>query len=126
MREQCGTPAYIAPEILINNGYEGYTVDFWSSGGNIFVKSVVLYAMLSGTVPFKANNMSELHKLILKGSYNPIKDISDHASGLLKGLLELDPKKRLSSEQILNHPWLRINNENGKSKPKSTIIDKIK
>ena len=33
MREQCGTPAYIAPEILRNNGYEGFAVDFWSSGG---------------------------------------------------------------------------------------------
>ena len=53
MSEQCGTPAYIAPEILLDKGYEGFAVDIWSAG-------VVLYAMLYGTVPFKANNMSEL------------------------------------------------------------------
>lgn len=53
MTEQCGTPAYIAPEILRDKGYEGFSVDIWSAG-------VVLYAMLYGTVPFKANNMSEL------------------------------------------------------------------
>lgn len=47
MSEQCGTPAYIAPEILRNNGYYGFQADMWSAG-------VVLFAMLYGTVPFKA------------------------------------------------------------------------
>lgn len=48
--EQCGTPAYIAPEIIIDRGYTGFTVDSWSLG-------VLLYAMVCGAVPFKANNM---------------------------------------------------------------------
>jgi len=55
--------------IIFIKGYEGFSVDVWSSG-------VVLYAMLSGTVPYKANSMNELHKLILRGNYNEIKDIS--------------------------------------------------
>lgn len=53
MTEQCGTPAYIAPEILRDKGYYGFAVDVWSAG-------VVLFAMLYGTVPFKANNMNDL------------------------------------------------------------------
>ena len=87
MREQCGTPAYIAPEILRNRGY-GLNVDLWSAG-------VVLFAMLYGTVPFKAQTMDELHQLILKGKYLLKEDISIEARDLLRGLLEINPKKCL-------------------------------
>ena len=99
MFDHCGTPTYIAPEILRNKGYEGYGVDVWSSG-------VVLYAMLSGTVPFKGNDLNELHDVIMKGSYKEIKDISNEASHLLKCILEVDPRKRISVNDILFHPWL--------------------
>ena len=99
MLEQCGTPAYIAPEILLNQGYEGFGVDIWSAG-------VVLYAMLGGTVPFKGNNINELHDLIIKGEFKPLKDISPEASHLIKNILEVDPKKRISTKDILVHPWL--------------------
>ncbi len=99
MYEQCGTPTYIAPEILRGKGYEGYSVDIWSAG-------VVLYAMLSGTVPFKGNNLRELHQLILNGQYKPIVDISKEANNLLKKILEIEPKKRISINDILSHSWL--------------------
>ena len=99
MFEQCGTPAYIAPEILINKGYEGFGVDIWSAG-------VVLYAMLGGTVPFKGNNLKELHDLIINGDYKEIKGISREAEDLLRNILEVNPEKRLKTEEILNHPWL--------------------
>ena len=52
--EQCGTPAYIAPEIISDEGYKEGTVDIWSAG-------VVLFAMLYGNVPFKGHNMKDLH-----------------------------------------------------------------
>ena len=99
MLEQCGTPAYIAPEILLNHGYEGFGVDIWSAG-------VVLYAMLGGTVPFKGNNINELHDLIIKGEFKPLKEISQEATHLIKSILEVDPKKRISTKDILVHPWL--------------------
>ena len=86
---------------------------------------MVLYAMLSGTVPFKANNMTDLHKLILKGNYAPIKDISEEASNLISGLLEIDTKKRLKIDQILNHAWIKSSDNNGKVKPKSMQIIKF-
>lgn len=61
--EQAGTPAYIAPEIIGNKGYSGFQCDMWSAG-------VCLYAMLVGSVPFKANSMSSLHGLILNAKYD--------------------------------------------------------
>ena len=63
MYEQSGTPAYIAPEIIRNEGYKGFKADLWSAG-------VVLFALLFGTVPFKANNMKDLHQQILSAKYN--------------------------------------------------------
>ena len=56
MYEKCGTPAYIAPEIFKNKGYEGYLCDIWSAG-------ITLYYMLSGSQPFRANSIEELEKL---------------------------------------------------------------
>ena len=63
--------------------------------------------MLSGTVPFKANNMDDLNKIISRGNYNQIKDISEEASNMINCLLEVDPKKRFNTEKILNHPFIK-------------------
>lgn len=100
MTEQCGTPAYIAPEILVDKGYEGFAIDIWSAG-------VVLYAMLYGTVPFKANNMTELQKMIIKANYTLADGISEQAKDLLKQLLEKEPEQRITISGILSHPWMR-------------------
>lgn len=99
MTEQCGTPAYIAPEVFEGRGYEGFQSDCWSAG-------VVLYAMLYGTVPFKANNMQELQKQIMGVKTSFKNEVSEEAIGLLKGILEKEPSKRLSYKQILAHPWM--------------------
>ena len=98
MSEQCGTPAYIAPEILKDRGYDGFGVDIWSTG-------VVLYAMVYGTVPFRATDMSDLHKLIMKGKYTLKPDVSEEVRDLLSKMLEVDPKKRYTIPEILCHPW---------------------
>ena len=63
--------------------------------------------MLYGTVPFKAASMEELHSLILKGVYTLKDDISQDARDMLRGLLEINPYKRFSYDQIYNHPWLK-------------------
>ncbi len=55
MFQKCGTPSYIAPEILKGKGYKGFKTDMWSAG-------VVLYNMLYGYAPFKANNKTELYQ----------------------------------------------------------------
>ena len=117
MHEQCGTPAYIAPEILKDEGYSGFKVDMWSAG-------VCLYAMLIGSVPFKAATMAALQDLILKGDYdlkfqtsansNKLNNpkaaatiLSEDVQDLIKKLLNVDQSKRLSAVQALEHPWLK-------------------
>ena len=118
--DKCGTPMYMAPEIFLSNkkGYNGFPADIWSSG-------ITLYIMLSGTLPFNVNNKSN-DELSLKGikkkehsdlqyqiiNFHPkkIKNISKEAIDLLNGLLNKNPEKRLTCEQILNHPWLQNNN----------------
>lgn len=99
MTEQCGTPAYIAPEILRDQGYYGFSADIWSAG-------VVLYAMLYGTVPFKANTMNDLHRLILKAKYQLEDTASEEARDLIKKMLNRNPVERLTIPEILLHPWM--------------------
>nr|QJD55598.1 snf1-related protein kinase [Euplotes vannus] len=105
MYDQCGTPAYIAPEILRDKGYRGFGIDVWSAG-------VVLYAMLYGTVPFRAQGMNELHEMIVNAKYSLKPEISEEARDLLKKILEVDPKKRLTIPQILDHPWFKDCDDN--------------
>lgn len=100
VREQCGTPAYIAPEVIGNEGYQGFYIDHWSLG-------VLLYAMLTANVPFKAKNMEELLEVIkTKKVAFPVK-ISENAMDLIKSLLRLNPIERLSIPEILSHAWMQ-------------------
>ena len=132
--DKCGTPMYMAPEIILSNendGYKGFPVDIWSSG-------ITLYIMLSGTLPFNLkskNNKKEnisfngnkryintyLQNQIISVKPREIENISEEAKDLLKGILNKNPEKRLTCNQILNHPWLKnaknldlfdINNKN--------------
>jgi calcium/calmodulin-dependent protein kinase I len=98
----CGTPSYVAPEIVTGKGYDN-KVDCWSLG-------VILYVMLCGFPPFYDDDNEVLFKLIQEGSYDfpsPYwENVSENAKDLIRSLLVIDPAKRLSTEDILNHPWL--------------------
>ena len=122
--DKCGTPMYMAPEILLsskNHGYEGYPVDIWSAG-------ISLYIMLSGTLPFNLNNNEsssidessenniELQYSIINNEPKHIEKISDEARDLLNGLLNKNPNKRLTIDQILKHPWMQMDERKGKYK----------
>ncbi|KAJ8378453.1 hypothetical protein AAFF_G00242680 [Aldrovandia affinis] len=107
----CGTPTYVAPEILSEKGY-GLPVDMWATG-------VILYILLSGFPPFRSQekDQDELFELIQQGEYEflpPYWDhISDGAKGLIRGLLLVDPGARLTAEQALHHPWVQNGVEEG-------------
>ena len=104
LKDQCGTPVYMAPEILKGEGYHGFPVDIWSAG-------VALYIMLSGALPFNKSKDHDLEYAILNTNPKEIPDISQEAKNLLKNILEKDPKKRYTEDQILEHPWLNDNND---------------
>ena len=80
--------------------------------------------MLSGTTPFKADNIINLNNQIMKGNYAPIKDISYQASNLISKLLEVEPKKRIKLDEILKHPWFISSDKTDCLNNKSKIIIK--
>lgn len=98
----CGTPGYVAPEILEGKGY-GKEVDYWSVG-------VILYILLCGFPPFYEENNSKLFEMIKTCNYDfpsPFwDDVSETAKNLIRSILVVDPAKRLTAEQILAHPWV--------------------
>merc|ERR1719198_2406453 len=104
MKTACGTPGYVAPEILKNKGYDNTGVDMWSVG-------VILYILLCGFPPFYEEELPALFDSILHARYDfpsPWWDnISSGAKKLVQELLELDPKKRLTAMQVINHEWVQ-------------------
>uniref|UniRef100_A0A0A9WRU7 non-specific serine/threonine protein kinase n=1 Tax=Lygus hesperus TaxID=30085 RepID=A0A0A9WRU7_LYGHE len=102
----CGTPTYVAPEILTETGY-GLEIDVWAMG-------VILYIMLCGFPPFVSanNDQEELFDDILSGQYgfpSPYWDqVSELAKDLISHMLQSNPELRFSAEDVLDHPWFEI------------------
>lgn len=96
--EKCGTPAYLAPEIIKNEGYKDFSADIWSLG-------VVLYAMICGKIPFLSDSIPEIHQLILSGKFDIPTFLSPQASSLIVQMLQLSPICRISLKRVLKHPW---------------------
>ncbi|XP_030061349.1 serine/threonine-protein kinase DCLK3 [Microcaecilia unicolor] len=100
----CGTPTYVAPEILSERGY-GLEVDMWAAG-------VILYILLCGFPPFRSlkRDQEELFQIIQLGDFDflsPYWDsISDAAKNLISRLLVVDPKERYTAKQVLRHSWI--------------------
>lgn len=101
INEQCGTPAYIAPEIIRKKGYKGFTVDIWSLG-------VLLYAMVMGAMPFKASNIDGLHdKILNRDCEMEDPEVSQEALDLIEKMLTINPDKRITLDEIIEHNWLK-------------------
>ena len=102
LKSACGTPGYVAPEILKGMHY-GKPVDIWSLG-------VILYILLCGFPPFYEEHTPDLFKVIKAGEYDFPEpywdDVSELAKDLIKKLLVVDPKDRYDARQILDHPWM--------------------
>lgn len=100
---QCGTPDYVAPEIIecVEVGYNGAKVDVWSCG-------IILYALLVGSLPFREDDTEKLYDLILSCKVKYPSFLSAGATDLLRHLLVRDPAKRASCAEIKRHPWFLV------------------
>ncbi|RLN34133.1 CBL-interacting protein kinase 16-like [Panicum miliaceum] len=100
LHTQCGTPAYVAPEVLRKRGYDGARADLWSCG-------VVLYVLLCGFLPFQHDNYAKMYQKIFKADYQVPPWVSGEARRLIARLLVVDPAKRASIAEIMLTPWFR-------------------
>uniref|UniRef100_A0A8D0N5P7 non-specific serine/threonine protein kinase n=1 Tax=Sus scrofa TaxID=9823 RepID=A0A8D0N5P7_PIG len=95
----CGSLAYAAPELIQGKSYLGSEADVWSMG-------ILLYVLMCGFLPFDDDNVMALYKKIMRGKYEVPKWLSPSSILLLQQMLQVDPKKRISMKNLLNHPWI--------------------
>lgn len=98
LKTACGSPCYAAPEMIAGRQYQGLKADLWSLG-------VILYAMVCGYLPFEDKNTNNLYWKIMNGEYSIPSFISEESADLLWNILEIDPKKRFTLEEIRSHKF---------------------
>lgn len=94
----CGTPNYVAPEVLKEQGYNGIFADVWSCG-------IILFVMLAGYLPFDDPQLEELFKKIQRGDFRMCKAFSEPVKDLISKMLIVDPHKRITLDGVMKHPW---------------------
>uniref|UniRef100_A0A672HWZ6 MAP/microtubule affinity-regulating kinase 3 n=1 Tax=Salarias fasciatus TaxID=181472 RepID=A0A672HWZ6_SALFA len=106
----CGSPPYAAPELFQGKKYDGPEVDIWSLG-------VILYTLVSGSLPFDGQNLKELRERVLRGKYRVPFYMSTDCEGILRRFLVLNPTKRCSLEQIMRDKWINVGYDSEELKP---------
>ncbi|XP_013708096.2 CBL-interacting serine/threonine-protein kinase 17-like isoform X1 [Brassica napus] len=96
----CGSPNYVAPEVLANKGYDGAASDIWSCG-------VILYAILTGCLPFDDTNLAVLCRKIVKGDPPIPRWLSPGAKTMIKRMLDPNPVTRMTVASIMGNDWFR-------------------
>ncbi|XP_030469627.1 calcium-dependent protein kinase 2-like [Syzygium oleosum] len=120
-RDIVGSAYYVAPEVLQRK--YGKEIDIWSAG-------VILYILLSGVPPFWAETEKGIFNAILQGEIDFVSDpwpsISDGAKDLIRKMLTQDPKKRITSAQVLEHPWLKEGGEASDKPIDNAVLSRMK
>uniref|UniRef100_A0A8C4GVV0 MAP/microtubule affinity-regulating kinase 3 n=1 Tax=Dicentrarchus labrax TaxID=13489 RepID=A0A8C4GVV0_DICLA len=114
----CGSPPYAAPELFQGKKYDGPEVDIWSLG-------VILYTLVSGSLPFDGQNLKELRERVLRGKYRVPFYMSTDCEGILRRFLVLNPAKRCSLEQIMKDKWINVGYDSEELKPHSEPVEDL-
>lgn len=96
----CGTPAYVAPEVINRKGYDGAKADIWSCG-------VILYVLLAGHLPFQGSNLMEMYKKISRADYRCPNWFPPEVRKLLTRILEPNADDRIPISKIMENPWFK-------------------
>ncbi|XP_051989152.1 serine/threonine-protein kinase BRSK2-like [Xyrauchen texanus] len=98
LETSCGSPHYACPEVIRGEKYDGRRADVWSCG-------VILFALLVGALPFDHDNLRQLLEKVKSGVFHMPHFIPPDCQALLRGMIEVNPEKRLTLEDIQKHPW---------------------
>lgn len=96
----CGTPAYVAPEVISKRGYDGEKADIWSCG-------VVLFVLLAGYLPFHDSNLMEMYRKISKGEFNYPQWFPPEVRKLLSRILDPNPRLRITLSKLMDNSWFK-------------------
>ncbi|XP_019190643.1 PREDICTED: CBL-interacting serine/threonine-protein kinase 23-like [Ipomoea nil] len=100
LHTKCGTPNYVAPEVINNKGYDGAQADLWSCG-------VILYVFMAGYLPFEESNLMALYKKILKADFTCPPWFSTSAKKLIKKILDPNPQTRMTFAEVIGNDWFK-------------------
>ncbi|KAG2239940.1 hypothetical protein Bca52824_091299 [Brassica carinata] len=109
----CGTPAYVAPEVISKNGYDGAKADLWSCG-------VILFVLLAGYLPFRDDNLVNMYRKIHRGDFKCPGWFSSDARRLVTKLLDPNPNTRITIDKVMDSPWFK---KRSKNEPVSVVQD---
>ncbi|KAE8675812.1 CBL-interacting protein kinase 5 [Hibiscus syriacus] len=96
----CGTPAYVAPEVIGKKGYDGAKADIWSCG-------VILYVLLAGFLPFQDDNLVSMYRKIYRGDFKCPAWLSSEARRLITKLLDPNPNTRITISKVMDSSWFK-------------------
>ncbi|MCD9641526.1 hypothetical protein HAX54_027739 [Datura stramonium] len=96
----CGTPSYVAPDILTKKGYDGAKVDIWTCG-------IILFVLNAGYLPFHDSNLMGMYHKICNGEFKCPKWMSSELKRILRRLLDTNPMTRITIEEIMNDSWFK-------------------
>ncbi|XP_076369721.1 serine/threonine-protein kinase BRSK2-like isoform X4 [Tachypleus tridentatus] len=117
LETSCGSPHYASPEVIRGERYDGRRADVWSCG-------VITFALIVGSLPFDDKNLRLLLEKVKQGAFHIPQFVPQECQELLRGMIEVDPQKRMTLSDVLKHSWINGGSKNF-TKPKPPITEVV-